>query len=300
MPENEPIEKEELKVTEPEVTEPEVTEPEVVEPQVVEPQVTEPQVTEPQVTEPQVMEPEVVEPKVVEPEPEIKPVQNLSDFLRGMNTRSSRHTALKIAMALWNNKSAINPYLENMDDEDAFFRLAAKQNGFLIHRIKGDLNLIKILNLPAILEFYLPGGLSPRYLTISKIQDREIMLRGGDEEALMVDQDEMESYWSGPAYIPWKNYLNYTGLIPLNAPRDSIITLKMLLQDIGFDDIEVSPLYDQPTKAAVKEIQKKHGLSADGIVGPLTKIVLYNEKDSLKIPNIIPKTSFHADKDLIP
>ena len=205
----------------------------------------------------------------------------------GMNTLSSRHMALKAAMDLWNKGSDINQYLDNMEDDRIFFRLAAKQNGLLIHRIEGDLDLVKRLNLPAILEFYLPERLSPRYLVISKMDEGGITLRGlGEDDAIMVETEELKSFWSGVAYIPWKNFLNYIGTIPRNAPRDSIITLKMLMKGIGFNDIEVSPLYDERTREAVKEVQEKHGLRADGMVGPLTKIILYNEKKSLKIPHI--------------
>lgn len=35
------------------------------------------------------------------------------------------------------------------------------------------------------------------------------------------------------------------------------------------------------------EIQNKYGISQDGVVGSTTKIVLYNEKESLIKPHII-------------
>ncbi len=60
----------------------------------------------------------------------------------------------------------------------------------------------------------------------------------------------------------------------------------MHLHDMGYNKIKIDPVYDDQTKAAVKKIQAKYGLKADGLVGPLTKIVLYNEKKSLKIPHI--------------
>ena len=220
-------------------------------------------------------------------EPAMEPARNLGDFLVEKNKRSSRHMALKVAMDLWNTESENKPYLDGIDDDQAFFRLAAKQNGLLIRRVEGDLNLIKKLNLPAILAFYSPGGLSPVYLTLSKMEGRKITLKGGDgDSAIEVEPNDLESYWSGSAYIPWKNFLSLTGTIPLDSPKDSIITLKMLMQDIGFNKVEISPFYDDSTQQAVKEIQEKHGIRIDGIVGSLTKIVLYNEKKYLGIPHI--------------
>ena len=200
--------------------------------------------------------------------------------------------ALEVAMDLWNGRSVDNLYLYNMDDDWAFFRLGAKQNGLLVHRMKGHLNIVEKLNLPAILEFYHPASPSPRYLTLSKKDGTKTTLRGGEQnEAIEAKQDEIESYWSGVAYIPWKHFRNYRGIIPHSATGDSIITLKMLMKDIGFSEIDITPSYDDETREAVKEIQRRHGLIADGIVGARTKIVIYNENKSFKIPHIVDESS---------
>jgi general secretion pathway protein A len=59
----------------------------------------------------------------------------------------------------------------------------------------------------------------------------------------------------------------------------------MLLQDIGFADIEITPYYDEKTREAVRAVQEKHGIRVDGVVGPLTKMILYQEKKALKLPS---------------
>jgi len=97
---------------------------------------------------------------------------------------------------------------------------------------------------------------------------------------------DVQSLWSKVSYVLWKDFLDYPGSIPIGASKESIIALKMLLQDIGFKDIEISPFYDEKTKGAVMAMQEKHGIRVDGIVGPLTKIVLYKEKSSLKMPRV--------------
>lgn len=224
---------------------------------------------------------------VKDSEPFVEPVRDLGIFLSERDKRSSRRMALKAALDLWNTDSEIKPHLNGIDNDLDFFRLAAKQNGLLIRRIKGDLNLVKKLNLPAVLAFYLPEDLSPAYLTLIKIEGEKVTLRSevGDN-AIEVEQNILSSYWSGLAYIPWKNFLSLTGTIPLNSSKDTIITLKILMHDIGFNNIEINPFYDESTQHAVKEIQKKHGIQVDGVVGSTTKIVLYNEKNDFKIPHI--------------
>ncbi len=218
----------------------------------------------------------------------VEPVRDLGIFLSERDKRSSRRMALKTALDLWNTDSEIKPYLNGIDNDLDFFRLAAKQNGLLIRRIKGDLNLIKKLNLPAVLAFYLPEDLSPVYLTLIKIEGEKVTLRSEVEDnAIEVEQNILASHWSGLAYIPWGNFLSLNGTIPLNSSKDTIITLKMLMYDIGFNNLKISPFYDESIQNAVREFQRKHGIQVDGIVGSTTKIVLYNEKNDFKIPHIM-------------
>ena len=223
--------------------------------------------------------------KNIEIEPVSKTVADFEYFLKNTDMGTSRRTALEYAMELWNTDSSIKPYLDSINDDQTFFRLSAKQSGLLIYSIKGDLGLVKRLNLPAILELYIPGGLSPCYLTVVKMDDSTITFTG-EESIVEVVQDEIAPFWSGVAYIPWKDFYAYGGDIRQNSSEDSIITLKSHLRDIGFNEVEISPFYDNRTRDAVQHIQEKHGIPVDGIVGPMTKIVLYNETESLKVPRI--------------
>jgi len=222
-----------------------------------------------------------------EPEEYVAPAWDFTSYLMEMDTRSSRHMALRTVMGLWHIESEIKPSLHDIDDDHTFLRLAAKQNGFLLRRVEGDLSLVNRLNLPAVLALHPSEDLSPVYLTVTQTDDNKITLRNGLGNSVMaVEPGDLESCWSGVAYIPWKNFFSLTGTIPLDAPGDTIITLKMLLRDIGYNKIEISPVYDEDAQQAIKNIQKKHGIGVDGIVGSSTKIVLYNEKKSLEIPHI--------------
>ena len=76
-------------------------------------------------------------------------------------------------------------------------------------------------------------------------------------------------------------------MIPISSPGEVILALKMHLKSLGFPIAEMTAAYDITTRSAVETIQARHGLNADGMVGPLTKIVLYNEDRSLDIPRLI-------------
>ena len=147
------------------------------------------------------------------------------------------------------------------------------------------MGLLKRLNLPAILECYPPGSDEPGYLTLTKIDGDKLYLGTSVEDRMIeTDSDEINFTWSGIAYLPWKNFLSIWGTIPLRASKDSIITLKLLLQELGFGNVEMSDAYDSWTKNAVEAVQAKYGIPVDGFVGPLTKIILYREKRTFDMP----------------
>jgi general secretion pathway protein A len=210
---------------------------------------------------------------------------NLMDYLETMEIKSSRQTALKQAMELWRTPIEFKPYLNSLDDDRAFFRLTTKPSGIFIHRLETSMELLKRLNLPAILECYAPGSEEPGYLTLSKIDGNKLYL-GSVVKNRMVETDieEIKFSWSGIAYLPWKNFLSIWGTIPLRSSQDSIITLKLLLQELGFENVDITDEYDAGTRNAIEGVQAKYGIPVDGYVGPLTKIILYREKNTFEMP----------------
>jgi general secretion pathway protein A len=59
-----------------------------------------------------------------------------------------------------------------------------------------------------------------------------------------------------------------------------------LLQELGFENVSIDDQYDGLTRHVVETMQAKYGIPVDGYVGPLTKIILYKEKDSLEMPQL--------------
>ena len=116
------------------------------------------------------------EPVVNEPAPDRKETLKLADYLTAMDIRSSRHIALQNAMELWQTPIDFKPYLNSLDDDHAFFRLTAKPSGIFIHRVETNLDLLKRLDLPAILEFYPTDSEEPGYLTLSKTDGDKVSL----------------------------------------------------------------------------------------------------------------------------
>jgi general secretion pathway protein A len=214
-------------------------------------------------------------------------VSDLAAVLGKVNRRSSRALAMKAMIDLWSGTSEDTALLNDMEDDQTFFKVAARQNGLLVQRVEGDFESLLKLNLPAVLEFYLQGGGTPRYLTLAKTNEEDVVLVGGGmEEGIQVDRDQLTSFWSRVAYVVWKDFLDLPGILAPQASSDSVLTLKMFMHELGYEDLDITPAYDDKTAKAIKQVQRKHGIVADGVVGPMTKIALYNEKAALNIPHL--------------
>ena len=219
--------------------------------------------------------------------PDRKDILKLADYLTAMDIRASRYTALKTAMELWHTPIEFKPYFYSLDDDHAFFRLTAKPSGIFIHRLETNLDLLKRLDLPAILEFYPTDSTEPGYLTLCKTDGDKVSFDLPKENAVIETiEGELNIYWSGVAYLPWKNFLSLSGTLPTRTNKDSIITLKLLLHELGYRNVELNDNYDIWTRNAIEEIQTQYGILADGFVGPLTKIILYKTKGSFDMPRL--------------
>lgn len=212
-----------------------------------------------------------------------------AEILARLRGSSSRAEAFQAAADLWPTEETSLPYLEDteLSDED-FFHFTATYKGLSCIRLDNDFELIRRLNLPAVLKCHHPDSRSPIYLTLIRLDGPLMTLQSGRDKApVTVDKDQLESIWSGESYILWKNFFACTGTIPVNCPKESILALKLLLKDIGFHHIALTSDYDERTRSAVRFIQQKHGIKIDGIAGPLTQIAIYNDEPGLAIPHLV-------------
>jgi len=225
------------------------------------------------------------------PEPTAPPSEDarLADHLKRLDGRLSRQAALAAVLAAWGSDLEPKPYLEAVADDPTFFNLSAKAAGFFIQRIEGDPDVLRRLNMPAVLEFHSAAKQANVYLALTGVSGAKFLFKADDSDgALDAGAADLSRSWGGVAYIPWKNFLSLSGTIPGNAPADSVLALKMLLRDLGYTAIPLNKDYDGATQKTVEHIQAKYGVPVDGVVGNLTKIILYREGKIFDIPRLVP------------
>lgn len=209
----------------------------------------------------------------------------------------TRKAALQTVLRLWDDSLSVSGKLDTLSDDATYFNLGARMNGYSLYQVNDDFSLVQNLNLPAIAEFYMPGYEDPIYLVMKGMKGEKMVLDQGNGKTLVMSRIEIDQQWTGVAYVLWKNFLGCVGTIPGSAPEESILSLKMLLRDLGYDTVDINAVYDKETEKIVKLIQKKYGFKADGKVNDLTKIVIYNEKKAFPIPYVIPDKTLEEVPD---
>ena len=229
-------------------------------------------------------------PPLASTKPVTRPL-NFKDYIESIDIAASRETAIQVILDLWALPHTLNMEPDQILDDNKFFLLAAQQNGLSVSTIKDNLALAKRLNVPFILEIYWPEKLTQVYLAVHKIDpapnDKLYLKASPEDNGIFIDEGELSSFLGENAFVFWKNFYGYTGVIPTSTSENSIITLKLHIREMGFPEMDITPYYDKNTRDIVRTFQKKYHIAEDGLVGPITKVVLYNETPSLPIPHLL-------------
>ena len=219
-----------------------------------------------------------------------KDTQAFFNYLLQLNSRFSRNSAIREILTLWFPAGQIYIQQQRINADRLFFAEEAKGHDLQVQPIatEANLDLIQRLNLPAIFTFYLAGHSWPKYLAVANI-DAENIYFSADElgEKFSVDRDKFLQYWSGEAYIFWKDFKNLPAVLSQSSRGQSVITLKKILQQIGYSNLSMTDRYDSDTVEIIMAIQEKYGLHIDGMVGPFTKIALYNDSPEFVKPSLV-------------
>jgi len=220
----------------------------------------------------------------------VKPAANLQERLISAGSLSQA-TAFTNLLKCWgiapNLQAGLNEIPSEIQDDMTFFSLVARQTGLTVTAVDQDLSRLVALNVPAILKLNHPLDHHPVYVILVKASsDAMTLILDETGQTAEVPIPEIMGTWSGSAFVFWKNFYNYKGMIAFSAPEEAIIALKLHLRAMGNKDININGIFDMETQMTIKDIQARHGIPVDGFVGALTQIVLYNETPSLEIPHL--------------
>lgn len=204
------------------------------------------------------------------------------EALTGLTRHESRVRALSEILKLWKA-----PPLDRRERQRVPLDLAgvAARRGLEMLSVSGTWGRLRSLDLPAILELVLGETRERRWVSLVGEEGGKALLVIGDEKRA-VALEELEHFWLGDAFVVWRDYEAWPQLVAPGSSGPQVLRLQTLLKELGAQRPLSPGYYDEATEQAVAEFQRRMGLAVDGIVGPLTKIFLYQRGSGYSPPKL--------------
>lgn len=166
----------------------------------------------------------------------------------------------------------------------------AQARGLEHYLLRGPFSRFARLDLPAIVEVFAPPGQGPRFVLLLKMN--------GDRCRVLVDREYdipsgvLNEHWLGRGHLFWRDFKQLGPRLSVGSVGDQVQRLHTLLSALrAFTDSETpvagqETVFSQHTRNAVVRLQQAHDLIPDGVVGPLTMILLYNALPTYTHPRL--------------
>jgi general secretion pathway protein A len=156
--------------------------------------------------------------------------------------------------------------------------------------LTGNLAMLRLLDVPAVLELRFPNLPDTRYACLVSLTPDHATL-AIDGEIVPVELAFLERYWYGRAHVFSRDF---EGLGPglLDDARGVRVTrLQALLGRTGLYDGGETGTFGATTRSAVMAFQRSRYIEPDGQVGRLTRMVLYAAVGGYERPSLAGGTS---------
>jgi hypothetical protein len=142
--------------------------------------------------------------------------------------------------------------------------------------LTGNVAMLRLLDTPAVLELQLPGVRGTRYAALLAMPGGSPVLTAGGEPPVTVSSALLEHAWYGQAHILSRDFEALgPGMLDGQSRGARVTRLQGLLKRVGTFNGAETGQYDAATSNAVLDFQRSRYVSADGIVGRLTRVALY-------------------------
>ncbi len=199
---------------------------------------------------------------------------HLADLLTQHAADTDTDTAFARLFALWNAKyqpGSVDPCTQ------------ASQQGLECVAERGSFGQLRLYNHPAILLLTDPSGASHQ-VVLTALGDEKASLQLGGTQAVPIG--ELTRYWLGDFVMLWR---------PANSPVKTLSTgmrgadvrwLRRSLQRLrgAPGDAPAGDLFDAQLASQVRDFQREHQLSVDGIAGVQTQIALASAVAGAGVP----------------
>ena len=206
----------------------------------------------------------------------------LAEAIRQISPGNSAYAATEALLRAWNA-----PALAPAEASSATIDLTriARARGLEYLPIQGNLNLLRVLDLPAILELAPDDGSAPRFVTVERLQD-EIATVSVGRTPIEISSDVLGEAWFGKAHLFWQDIDRLGPMLSMGASSPAVGRLHELLKSADVYAGAPTSTFANATQEAVLRFQRSKRLEADGKVGPMTMIALYQSVSGDRLPHL--------------
>jgi general secretion pathway protein A len=167
---------------------------------------------------------------------------------------------------------------------DALGDLALRR-GLESLRLTGNLSMLRLLDLPSVLELRSPATEAPVYAALVAIDDSTVTLQVGNQP-MSVAYGLLDRVWQGGAHVIWRDFESLGPTFGDEARGEHVARLQRLLARSGVYAGAPTGTFDADTEAAVLAFQRSRRLDPDCRVGRLTRIALYGAAGGYGTPTL--------------
>jgi general secretion pathway protein A len=223
--------------------------------------------------------PEPLDPVSVAP---AAPPPDPAAVLRALDSGTSARHAVGTVLDAWE----ADPLAPDENVSSATFAQVAAAHGLEHVLLKANASMLRLLDVPAVLELHVPGG-GPRFVALTGVDDADYHLRAG-ESVVVVSDDFLAEFWYGQAHVLWRDTQRLgPDALGTGMKGERVERLQRLLAAAGSYDGPLSGDFDPRTVLAVESFQRSHFLLPDGLVGPITRLALHGSAGPDARPSLV-------------
>jgi general secretion pathway protein A len=223
-----------------------------------------------------------VEPPAPTPPPAV-PAAEVARRLARLDAQASGAEAVQALLAAWRARP-----LEASDGVTiAELPRIGQRRGLEHLPLVGNTSMLRLLDLPAILELRLPEADTTRWATLTRIDGDRVTLVV-DGAPTVVAAEFLDRHWFGQAHLLWRDFESLGPTFGPEARGVPVARLQALLKRAGAYAGAETGVLEAATASAVLEIQRSRLHTVDGRVGRFTRIVLYAAAGGYPRPTLAP------------
>jgi general secretion pathway protein A len=215
------------------------------------------------------------------PAPSGEESTDLERRLVRVNPDRSLRDAVETVLAAWH----VAPLAADETTTAESLEALAHRRGLEDLRLTGNLSMLRLLDLPALLEMRLPGTRAPTYVVLSGVDDDAVTLVVG-RDTVRATPAELDRAWFGDAHVIWRDFEGLGPTFGNDARGPHVVELQKLLTRTGLYAGQATGTFDPATENAVLSFQRSRRLDPDCRIGRLTRIALYAAAGGYQVPRL--------------